>query len=305
MVDLQGRLHKERGILFETCVEHNHSAHGRVERSIRMVQESLERSGMKSSRCTATSWQTVSKAVEREVNSVPLGFIYYQGTINPLLRVLCPSLLKNSTFTDRAPKGLFSIPESPQSLMTKIEQIYNLWFKVWNIDYIPLIMDRQKWHHRGENLVENDLVYFKMTDTPLAADWRLGKVKNTKIGRDGLIREVGVSYKILSNPYDDSSDWTRSVVERPVRAIVKLFNIEDTTILEDMKKVHKLAKEILDSKKNSFVTDDQEEFEIERSEQDNLNHEETNERIEEIIDVSEQEEEEFYDVSPKPTNPKP
>ena len=72
-----------------------------------------------------------------------------------------------------------------------------------------------------------------------------------------------------------------------------------------MKKVHKLAKEILDSKKNSFVTDDLEEFEIERSEQDNLNHEETNERIEEIIDVSEQEEEEFYNVSPKPTNPKP
>ena len=117
--------------------------------------------------------------------------------------------------------------------MNKIEQIYNLWFKVWNIDYIPLIMDRQKWHHRGENLVENDLVYFKMTDTPLAADWRLGKVKNTKIGRDGLIREVGVSYKILINPYADSSDWTHSVVERPVRAIVKLFKIEDTTILEE------------------------------------------------------------------------
>ena len=36
-----------------------------------------------------------------------------------------------------------------------------------------------------------------------------------------------------------------------------------------------------------------------------ISYEETNERIEEIIDVSEQEEEEFYDVSPKPTNPKP
>ena len=36
--------------------------------------------------------------------------------------------------------------------MTKIESIYNMWFKVWNVAYVPLIMDRQKWHIEGEIL---------------------------------------------------------------------------------------------------------------------------------------------------------
>ena len=61
-----------------------------------------------------------------------------QGTENPLLRVLTPSLLKNSTFTDRAPRGLFSIPNSPSDLSNDIIKIYNMWFQIWNTSYLPL-----------------------------------------------------------------------------------------------------------------------------------------------------------------------
>ena len=70
ILDMQGRLHRERGIYFETCLPQGHYQHGRIERRIRMLQESLERSDMKSSRCTATGWQTICKAIEHEVNSV-------------------------------------------------------------------------------------------------------------------------------------------------------------------------------------------------------------------------------------------
>ena len=239
--DLQGRLHREKGIYFETCLPQGHSAHGRIEAKIKTLQETLERSGMKGSRCTATGWQTIAKAIEREVNGVPLGFLHHQGTANPLLRVLCPSLLKNSTFTDRAPKGLFKIPDSVDGMMTKIEDIYNLWFKIWNVEYVPLIMNRQKWHVETDNLVVNDLVYFKMTDSPLKADWKLGKVEYTKLGRDGLVRELGISY----SHKDTEDDWTHYTVERPVRMVVKLMNVEDTSILDDMEEVYKMSKQVL------------------------------------------------------------
>ena len=75
---------------------------------------------------SAAGWETIAKAIEHEVNSVPLGFLYHQGTANPLLCVLCPNLLKNSTFTDRAPKGLFSIPDSAEDMMTNIGNTYNM-----------------------------------------------------------------------------------------------------------------------------------------------------------------------------------
>ena len=36
--------------------------------------------------------------------------------------------------------------------MTRIEDIYLMWFQVWNVNYIPLIMDRPKWQLEGDNL---------------------------------------------------------------------------------------------------------------------------------------------------------
>ena len=248
LIDMQGRLHRERGILFETCLPQGHYAHGRIERRIRMIQESLDRSELRyNTRCTATGWQTISKAIEREVNGIPLGYLYHQGTANPLLKVLCPSILKNGTFSDRSPKSLFSIPNSPADLMTRIEDIYMMWFQVWNVNYIPLIMDRPKWQLEGENLREQDLVYFKLTDSALAADWRLGKVEYVNTSRDGKIREVGIAYKIM----DEDDGWRHSVVERPSRAVVKLMNIEDTSLIEDIKKVRDLAKELVKNEKLS------------------------------------------------------
>ena len=244
--DLEGKLHKEKGILFETCLPQAHYQHGRIERRIKMLQESLERSEIRNSRCTALGWQCIAKAMEREINNIPLGFLHHSGTANPLLRVLSPSLLKNSTYTDRAPAELFTIPDSPQDIMTQIEKVYNFWFQIWNTDYVPLIMDRSKWHVEDENLREGDICYFKLTDSKLASDWRLGKVEFTKIGADGQVREVGVSYKSKI----DDDDWRHSVVERPARNVVKLANIEDTSLMEDMRKVHELAKEILQGSKS-------------------------------------------------------
>ena len=79
--------------------------------------------------------------------------------------------------------------------MTKAIEKYNMWFRIWNTEYVPLIMDRQKWLKEEEDLKENDIVYFKLTDSALAADWRLGKVEFVKQGRDGKVCEVGISYK--------------------------------------------------------------------------------------------------------------
>ena len=167
-----------------------------------------------------------------------MGFMYHQGNANPLLRVLYPNLLKNSTFTDRAPKGLFSIPNAAEDLMTRIENIYNLWFQVWNCEYLPLVIDRPKWHVEDENLKEDDLVYFKLTDSKLAADWRMGKVEYVNIGRDGRVRSVGISYKIMverdDKVFHEDLEWRHAVVERPARAIIKLVNIEDTSLMENI-----------------------------------------------------------------------
>ena len=74
----------------------------------------------------------------------------------------------------------------------------------------------------------------------MKADWRIGKVETVKFGRDDKVREVNVANKTIKEDH-----WTHNVVTRPVRQIIKLFEIGDTTFGEDMNAVHRAAKEIL------------------------------------------------------------
>ena len=145
LVNLEGVLSRERGIHFRTCSAQDHSAHGRIEARIKMIQQSLDRSSIKKEKLHALGWQTVAKLMEREINSIPLGYLHHQTDLGTLLRVLTPNCLKLNTSSDRAPVGIFSVPKTAGSIMSNIEDIYKLWYSIWNVDYIPLIAQRQKW----------------------------------------------------------------------------------------------------------------------------------------------------------------
>ena len=83
---------------------------------------------------------------------------------------------------------MFNIPESPADTMTKIAEIYDLWYQCWTTSYVPLMMERKKWFARDKNLKVNDIVYFKLEDSPLGAWWRVGKVDSVKVSKDGRVR---------------------------------------------------------------------------------------------------------------------
>ena len=142
---------------------------------------------------------TVGKAIEHEANEVPIGYLYDRsyGEGNPVLRILRPNSLKGFGLTDRAPKGLFTIPNSPKDLMKKIEGLYDSWYQCWATSFVPLLLDRPKWKTEFDNLKQNDVIYFKILDSPLGATSKLGKVDQVKVGRDGCVREILVAYKIM------------------------------------------------------------------------------------------------------------
>ena len=49
--DFGGILSRERGMIFHTCPSQGHSSHGKIEAKIKIIQESLERSGIKIAVC--------------------------------------------------------------------------------------------------------------------------------------------------------------------------------------------------------------------------------------------------------------
>ena len=63
--------------------------------------------------------------------------------------------------------------------------------------------------------------------------------------KDGKVRTVGVSYN------HDTEDGHKVfiIVDRPVRQVVKLMNIDDTTIIQDIQKVHTDARKRIGDQK--------------------------------------------------------
>merc|ERR1711942_526835 len=247
-IDIIGRdgvLARQRGIYFETCLAQDHSAHGRIEARIKMVQQSLERSNIRMDKMRTMGWQTLAKIIERDVNNIPLGYLQHDTDLGPLLQVLTPNSLKLNTASERAPSGLFTIPGHAKDMITDIEKKYKFWYEIWNTDYIPLIARRQKWFSQDDDLKENDVVYFKLTDSALSSKWHIGKVEYVLPSRDARTRKVGISYK------HDTEDGSRkmSIVDRPVRQVVKLCDIEDTSLLDDIAAVRNAAKRIIDNRK--------------------------------------------------------
>ena len=219
-----------------------------------MLQMSLEQSQIKNSRCTSLGWQTIGKLIEREVNSIPLGYLYHDvGGQNPLLRILTPNSLKLITTGDRAPSGLFTLPDDAAGIMDNIQEKYEAWYHVWNEQYLPKVMNRRKWHEHSDNMKPGDIVYFKLTESKMSAIWRIGKVEDVKVGQDGYVRQVTVAYKDTSS--DEPDDWIHRTVERPVRNIIKLFHIDDTTLLEDIQAVFELSTKLLEEQKLSYDGD--------------------------------------------------
>ena len=236
-----GIIAQERGIVFETCPPQGHNAHGRIERRIRMLQEAFERSDMKMFRLSGLGWQTVAKRIEHDVNSVPLGYLTHREDCAQMLRVLTPNFLKLNAGANRSPNTLFSVPEDSSDLTKRMEDAYRTFYKIWNDDYVPLIANRQKWHTPHENLTENDVIYFKLKDSPLSSKWLIGKVESVTLSKDKKVRKVVVGYRY------NTEQGTREfrVVERPARECVKLWNLEDTTLFDDIRAVHDASRAIL------------------------------------------------------------
>ena len=170
LIDMQGILSKDKSIHFEVATPQAHYQHGKIEKKIHLLQESLERSDLRNTAKTAAAWMKVGKSIKRHMNSIPIACKYHgPGGNNPLLQILSPNTLKLITAGDRAPVGLFDVPHSVVESLENVEQKYITWYEVFNTSYLPIIMQRQKWHFARENLVKGDIVYFKSTESKMSS----------------------------------------------------------------------------------------------------------------------------------------
>merc|ERR1712024_396331 len=141
MRDLQGRLYKEKGIIFTTCPVAGHNYHGAVERTIKEIQSLLERADLSKQRLHATGLQTLLKLVENLYNDIPLGYRMW-GKKGPeakhgVLTIVSPNCFKFGRNNARAPAGPLVMPDGHSDLLNGIADKYEAIYRIWNETYIP------------------------------------------------------------------------------------------------------------------------------------------------------------------------
>ena len=88
-----------------------------------------------------------------------------------------------------------------------------------------------------------------LTESVLGADWRVGKVDSVRESRDGVVREVFIAFK-------REIGEECSVVERPARKVIKLFHLEDTTFMDQLRDIEKFSRELLTPQVSLFRAPD-------------------------------------------------
>ena len=245
LINLESHIRTKTQMNFEVCPVSGHNAHGLVEVKIRIAQQGLEKSGAGKLRLHATGLQTLVKMIECDMNDTPYGVTAGRGETNsPLLKLVSPSMMKIGRINSRAPSGPFAIPTTSKSLLDRVQETYENWFTLYQDVILPkYLLDLQpKWFKSDRDTEVGDVVFFRKREGKLDGPWQLGIVEETTSSRDGKIRRVEIRYYNESESNDDCTKTTPRFTDRSVRAIIKLFNIDEGTWKDDMKQVARIAK---------------------------------------------------------------
>ena len=236
--DLQHRLYQEQGTLIEECAVGGHDQHGKVERAIKTVQDSLNDVGLRKMRVHAMGLQTLCKQVENSYNNLPLGYRYDRDHDNTeILKILTPNMLKIGRINSRAVDGPVKLSNENRRILGDIQNKFEIWYRNWCEAYIPKLMTQKKGFRNDRDLQVNDLVYYKKQDGSMSSPWIIGRIDEVFRGRDGVIRRVIIQYQ-------NSTEEVKRDTERSVRNLIRLYSVDDPDLQADLSTLQKRINEL-------------------------------------------------------------
>ena len=113
--DVRSRLSKEVNVEFECCPVGGHNFHGLVERKIRHVKESLEKS-LEGERMSILQWETVGSQIANCINDLPIATNNAVADLENI-DLLTPNRLKLGRNKQRSPVGPMWVTGKPDKFI--------------------------------------------------------------------------------------------------------------------------------------------------------------------------------------------
>lgn len=232
--DIKSKLHKERNVEFQTCPVGAHNMNGKVERKIKEINASLERS-IQNERLSILQWETVTAVIANSLNDLPLAVGNVIDVEN--MDLLTPNRLILGRNNDRSPSGQLVVSDNQTKTMKANSRIYEVWFESWLMNHVPKLMHQSKWFKHERNLQVGDVVLFTKIDSVISKTYTYGMVKSVEIGDDGKVRRVTLKYQ-------NQNEKVHRETTRSVRNLVLINSIDDSDIMFE---ISEMAKRVDDS----------------------------------------------------------
>ena len=167
--------------------------------------------------------QTVLYEVASIVNSRPIGM--KPGNDIDLGSYLCPNDLILGHNDRLPPQGRLDTAADTKQRYRFVESLIANFWKRWQRDYFPTLLVQKKWHTRARNVRVGDIVMVQDASS-VRGDWRMGEIVDVCVGRDQLIRDVKIRYKIQS-PDSAYAGAKSKYMMRSVHRLVVVLPVEE------------------------------------------------------------------------------
>ena len=222
--DIKDQLYQDHAVEFKTCPVGGHNMHGRVERKIRQVKESLKT--MIEMKCSVLEWETLGYQIAICINDLPIASRNTSAELETV-ELITPNRLRLGRNNQRSPVGPLKVSENLDKFISSNEEIFNSWFTNWLICHVPRLIQQRKWFQNDRDLCVGDVVLFLKQDGKVTGKYQYGMIKSVIRGSDNRIRRAVVKYRNATENTDRETD-------RAVRQLVIIHPIEELSILQEL-----------------------------------------------------------------------
>ena len=189
-VDVKTQLYQDHRIIVETAPVGDHHEHGKVERKIKQIKQTILRA-TEGRRLTPLTWQTLFDLVANSINNLPISrnASSMSGVKTDVgnLDLVTPNRLQFARNNDMAPLGPILIPKDVTKMLRVIDEVFEVWCTNWIDVALPKLLKRDQGDKLERNLAVDDVVLLKRQtwrDTTSSALWtRLWRARTGKSGR--------------------------------------------------------------------------------------------------------------------------
>ena len=222
--DLEHRL-SEYGVDFKPCPVNAHYMHGKVERKIRHVRETMAKH-LFNDRLSIIQWETLAFQVANTINNLPI----CAGKVSKGLEqldLITPNRLLLGRNNDRSPVGTITLTDDVGKIITQNNKIFQAWFDAWLTSCVPNMMHHPKWFKSDVDPKVGDVVIFLKSDKEFEQIYQYGIIVGRKISRDGKIRELEIEYQ-------NHIENVKRRVPRGTREVVVIHPVGELGLLRDL-----------------------------------------------------------------------